>query len=113
MRVIPLALIAAVAADAAVAVVRAEEAATPPPPRLQCLTTAQTREALSGQKLLDPFQCMRETAHHHQAEALGARLCRLGEALLYEINLLHHDGRIQKFLVDAVTGRPHSGRVEK
>ena len=114
MRAISLALISVFAANAASPVARAEESRRQDaPPRLQCLSTAQTREAIAGQNLRDPFKCMRETALRLQAEAIGARLCQFGETLLYEINLLHPDGRIQKTLVDATSGRPHSGRTEK
>ncbi len=80
---------------------------------MQCFSPAQGREAMAGQKLVDPFACMRETARRMQAEALNARLCRLGEALLYEISILNHDGRVQRIFVDAASGRPHPGRMEK
>lgn len=82
-------------------------------PRLQCLSMAQARDTMQTRKLVDPFQCMRETASRLPGEPLGARLCGLGEALLYEISLLRPDGHIVKILVDAVSGRPHPGRADK
>lgn len=113
MRAVLIVLTTALAALAATRA-RAEEALNRESSvRLSCMSTEQWRKETFGQKLLDPFQCMRETALHHQAEALGARLCRLGELVLYEINLLHQNGRVQRVLVDAVSGRPHSGRSEK
>ena len=41
-----------------------------------------------------------------RAEALSTRLCRKGELLLYEIDLLRRDGRVLKVFVDAVSGKP-------
>lgn len=89
------------------------EAAHEQTSRLRCMSVADTRKAIVKMSLFDPLRCMRETAARLQAEALGARLCQLGEAMLYEINLLHHDGRVQKAYVDAASGRPHSGRIDK
>ena len=86
---------------------RAEEA----PARLQCFTMAQARSKMEAQKLADPFRCMRDVALRLQAEPLGARLCQLGEGLIYEISLLRRDGHIVKILVDAFSGRPHSSSI--
>lgn len=136
MRVIFFALITSLSASLAATLARAEdspihemsthetvtrettahenhEPAHDQPARLRCMTVADTRKAIVKMSLLDPLRCMRETAARLQAEALGARLCQLGEAMLYEINLLHHDGRVQKAYVDAANGRPHSGRIDK
>lgn len=116
MRAFLLPLTNALAAGALASSAQAEEPAAATrdaAARLLCMSTAQSRAEIFGHKLLDPFQCMREAALRYQAEALGARLCRLGEIMLYEINLLHQNGRVQKVLVDAVSGRPHSGRIEK
>lgn len=113
MRAILIAVTTALAASAA-AHARAEDAPPREPlVRLHCMSTVESRDIIVGQKLLDPFQCMRETALRHQAEALGARLCRLGDAMLYEVKLLTQSGHVQKVLVDAVSGRPHAGRIEK
>jgi uncharacterized membrane protein YkoI len=79
------------------------------PPRTQCFSTAQTRERIDAHKLADPFACMRAAANEHQGEALGARLCRLDDLLVYEIRLLRPDGRIVRILFDAETGKPHAG----
>ncbi len=88
---------------------RAEDA----PARLNCLSMAQARVKMEANKLVDPFQSMREAAMRLPGEPLGARLCELGEALFYEISLLRQDGHIVKILVDAITGRPHSERPDK
>jgi len=107
-RALTVAALAATAAFARPSGARAEEAQ----PRLQCFTMAQARVKMEANKLADPFQCMRETAHRLQGEPLGARLCQLGEGLIYEISLLRRDGHIVKILVDAFSGRPQSGSID-
>lgn len=109
--------LAAAATAAALGCSRAEEAAErsaehAPPPRRQCFSTAQTREKIETHKLTDPFACMRAAAQQLSGEALGARLCRLEELLIYEISVLRPDGHIVRVLYDAATGRPHFGRKD-
>lgn len=99
----------AAAAGSARAEDPAEHVAERPAPKRQCFSTAQTREKIEAHKLVDPFSCMRTAAHEHNGEALGARLCRHDETLIYEISLLQPDGRIVKLLFNAMTGKPHSG----
>ncbi len=53
---------------------------------------------------------MHAAARELNGEALGARLCRLEEMLIYEISVLRSDGRVVKLLFDAVTGKPHFDR---
>jgi uncharacterized membrane protein YkoI len=101
--------LAAIAAGAGHAWAEEAERADHVRPRTQCFSTAQTRERIDAHKLADPFDCMRAAAREHQGEALGARLCRMDELLIYEISLLGRDGRILRLLFDAATGKPHSG----
>lgn len=106
--------LAAAAIAAALGCARAEDAAEKiterAPPRRLCFSTAQTREKIEAHRLTDPFSCMQSAAREHGGEALGARLCRLEEFLVYEISLLRPDGHIVTLLFDAATGKPHSGR---
>ncbi len=100
----------AVAAAAAFDCARAEETGErAPPPRRQCFSMPQAREKIEAHKLTDPFSCMRAAAQELNGEALGARLCRLEELLVYEISVLRRDGHIVRVLLDAVTGRPPQG----
>jgi uncharacterized membrane protein YkoI len=106
----------AAAFAAALGSVHAEEAAERmaerAPPHRQCFSTAQTREKIEAHRLTDPFACMRAAARELGGEALGARLCRTDDFFIYEISVLRPDGRIVRHLVDAATGRPHSGRKD-
>ncbi|HEY8125340.1 MAG TPA: hypothetical protein VIF88_07970 [Methylocystis sp.] len=106
-RAFAVAVLAATTAFARANASHAEDA----PARLQCFTMAQARSKMEAQKLADPFRCMRDIALRLQAEPLGARLCQLGEGLIYEISLLSRDGHIVKILVDAFSGRPHSSSI--
>ena len=102
--------VAALAATAAAACsARAED---PPPAHMQCFTMAQARGKIEAHKLADPFRSMREAAVRLQGEPLGAKLCQLGEGLIYEISLLRRDGHIVKIRVDAFSGRAHTGAID-
>jgi len=97
---------------ATVAVVCSARAEDPPPAHLQCFTMAQARGKIQAHKLADPFRSMRETALRLQGEPLGAKLCQLGDGLIYEISLLRRDGHIVKIHVDAYSGRAPSGAAD-
>ena len=48
---------------------------------------------------------MRSEAGRLQAEAMGVKLCRWSEELVYELSLLRRDGHVIHVLIDAKTGR--------
>jgi hypothetical protein len=97
---------AVAATAAALNCARAEEAGERAAPRRQCYSTPQSREKIEVHKLTDPFSGMRAVAQELNGEALGAKLCRLEELLVYEISVLRRDGHIVRVLLDAFTGRP-------
>jgi uncharacterized membrane protein YkoI len=70
-----------------------------------CYSTAETRDKIVSLGLFEPFHLMRAAATKMQAEAIGARLCRWSEDLVYEISLLRHDGRVLHISIDAKTGK--------
>jgi uncharacterized membrane protein YkoI len=47
---------------------------------------------------------MRSAASRSQAEAIGVKLCRWSEELVYEMSLLRRDGRVIHVFVNAKTG---------
>ena len=110
-------LLAAAALATTPGALRAQDGATPAveraPARPNCFSTAQTRIEIEARRLIDPLSSMRDSALRAQGEPLGARLCRNGEAFIYEIKLLRPDGHIVKVMVDAASGRPHSGQTDK
>ncbi len=80
-----------------------------------CLNAAETREEVKAHKLLEPFAALKSAAGQRKAEALSAKLCHTGDEYVYEITLLHRDGRLVHVEMDAGTGKlisrpPHGGR---
>jgi hypothetical protein len=76
---------------------------TPAPGRV-CFSTGETREKILAQGLVEPFHIVRSAASRSQAEAIGVRLCRWSEELVYEMSLLRRDGRVIHVNVNAKTG---------
>ena len=70
-----------------------------------CIAESETREEIKVHHLLEPFVVLKSAGAAHKAEALRARLCRAGDDFVYEITLLHRDGRVVRIVVDAVTGK--------
>jgi uncharacterized membrane protein YkoI len=70
-----------------------------------CFSTAETREKIVAHGLFEPFRVMRSAASRSQAEAIGVKLCRWGEELVYEMSLLRRDGRVIHVFVNAKTGQ--------
>ena len=78
-------------------------ARTEPEPDRVCFSTAETREKILAQGLFEPFRVMRNVASRSQAEAIGVKLCRWSEDLVYEMSLLRRDGRVIHVFVNAKT----------
>ena len=79
-------------------------ARTEPEPDRVCFSTAETREKILAHGLFEPFRVMRNAASRSQAEAIGVKLCRWSEELVYEMSLLRRDGRVIHVFVNAKTG---------
>ncbi|MGC2221484.1 MAG: PepSY domain-containing protein, partial [Methylocella sp.] len=80
-------------------------ARTEPEPDRVCFSTAETREKILAHGLFEPFLVMRNVASRSQAEAIGVKLCRWSEDLVYEMSLLRRDGRVIHVFVNAKTGQ--------
>jgi hypothetical protein len=83
----------------------AAEAEQHPPAKPICLNAAETRETVKSRRLLEPFAALKFAGAQHKAEALSARLCRSGDDFVYEITLLHRDGRLVHVEMEAATGK--------
>ena len=70
-----------------------------------CLPSGETREEIKAHRLLEPFAVLKSAQTQFKAEALSAKLCRLGEEFVYEIALLHRDGRFVHVVMNASTGK--------
>ena len=71
----------------------------------QCFSAAETREQIKAQHLREPFAVLKFAAQHFKAEALSAKLCRIDDEFIYEIALLHRDGKFFHAHIDATTGK--------
>jgi len=83
-----------------------------PAPQIECYTVEQTRQKIAQHRLVPPFLAMQAARGVHQGDALSTRLCHNGEAFIYEIGVLGHDGHVVHVPVDAATGKPHLARPE-
>jgi hypothetical protein len=83
----------------------AAEAEPPHEPKPICLNAGETREEVKTHRLLEPFTALKFAAAQRKAEALSARLCHTGDEFVYEITLLHRDGRLVHVQMDAGTGK--------
>ena len=94
---------------AALAATPSARAAEPEKPearaRLTCLTPSETREEIKAHHLLEPFTVLKSAQSQFRAEPLSAKLCRFGDDFVYEIALLHKDGRFVRVVLNAVSGR--------
>jgi hypothetical protein len=70
-----------------------------------CLNAAETRETVKSRHLLEPFAALKFAGAQRKAEALSAKLCHSGEDFIYEITLLHRDGRLVHVDMEAGTGK--------
>jgi hypothetical protein len=70
-----------------------------------CLNAAETREMVKSRHLLEPFAALKFAGAQRKAEALSARLCHTGDDFIYEITLLHRDGRLVHVEMEATTGK--------
>jgi uncharacterized membrane protein YkoI len=80
-------------------------AAAAPAQDRECYSAAQTRERITARKLAEPFRLMSSSASRFQAEAIGVKLCRWKQQLVYEISLLRRDGRVIHVFVNAANGQ--------
>jgi hypothetical protein len=70
-----------------------------------CLNAAETREMVKSRHLLEPFAALKFAGAQRKAEALSAKLCRTGDDFIYEITLLHRDGRLVHVEMEAGNGK--------
>jgi uncharacterized membrane protein YkoI len=74
-------------------------------PKKICLSAAETREQIKTSHFIEPFAALKFAAQHFKSEALSAKLCRNEDDYVYEIALLHRDGKFFRAHVSALTGK--------
>jgi uncharacterized membrane protein YkoI len=70
-----------------------------------CLAQNETREEIKERHFLEPYAVLKSAAAEFKAEALSAKLCHLGDEFVYEITLLHRDGRLVHAVMSASSGK--------
>ena len=83
----------------------AAEAETHVAAKPACVPASDTQEEIKAHHLLEPFPVLKSAAAQFKAEALSAKLCRIGDEFVYEIALLHRDGRFIHVVMNAATGK--------
>jgi hypothetical protein len=73
--------------------------------RPACLNAAETRDTVKSRHLLEPFAALKFAGAQRKAEPLSAKLCRIGDDFIYEITLLHRDGRLVHVEMEAGSGK--------
>jgi hypothetical protein len=87
-------------------------AQSPPTVKGVCFPTGESREEIKAHRLLEPFVALKGAEKAvGKAEALSAKLCRLSEEYVYEVALLHRDGRLVHVVMNAVTGKLVNTRI--
>jgi uncharacterized membrane protein YkoI len=74
-------------------------------PKPICLPQGETREEVKAKHLLEPFAVLKSAGAQFKGEPLSARLCHIGDEFVYEIALLHRDGRFVHVVMNAATGK--------
>jgi hypothetical protein len=83
----------------------AEAAEVHVPSKPTCLPPNEGREEIKAHHLLEPFAVLKSAAVQFKADALSAKLCHLDEEFVYDIALLHRDGRFVHVVMNASTGK--------
>lgn len=71
----------------------------------ECLTAAETREAVASHRLIEPFNAVKTARAQTRAEPLVSRLCRWNDEFVYEITLLRRNGKVVRVFTNAADGK--------
>jgi uncharacterized membrane protein YkoI len=82
------------------------------PSHESCLTKAEQRAAVAGNKAISLAQAIKVLREHRQySEVVRARLCRHDQKLVYVLTLLGRSGKVVTATIDAVNGEFQLGRA--
>ena len=84
---------------------RASEAETHVAVKRSCLPQSETREVIKARHLLEPFAVLKSPAAHFKAEALSAKLCRIGDEFVYDIAIVASRRPVGPRGMNAATGK--------
>jgi|GEM_PF-1758430 len=81
-------------------------------PKQACLNVRDARAIVTAKHLIEPFQVMKSVGALSRAEPVSIRLCNWEETFVYEVVLLHPQGRLLRVFVDGITGKTVSPKPE-
>ena len=70
----------------------------------ECLSSAETQDAVAEKRAVSPSQALRSARSHASGETLRARLCHHNDQLVYWVTVLMRNGKVGRVLVDASDG---------
>lgn len=73
--------------------------------KLECLSPKEARDVSGANHLLDSLQVMKNMSSLSRAEPVSIKLCKSDNSYIYEVMLLHREGKLLRVLVDAVSGK--------
>ena len=75
------------------------------PQPISCLSAQETREAVSGGKVMQPAAASRHAREAAPGEVLRIRLCRQGDEFIYVVTTMKRDGRVARVTLDGASGK--------
>lgn len=96
----PLFAFALLASQPAAPVLRVDD-----PAPISCLSSEETRDAVSDGKVIQPAEASRNARHAAPGELLRIRLCRQGEDYVYVVTTMKRDGRVARVTLEGQSGK--------
>jgi uncharacterized membrane protein YkoI len=70
----------------------------------RCLDANQRRAAIAGHQAVPLTKAVRAARSHLAGDIVHARLCELGQGLVYVLTVLAHDGKVTRASIDGPSG---------
>lgn len=86
--------------------------AFPAAAKQECLSAKESREVVVQSHLLEPLQVMKTLTALSRSEPVSIKLCRWDTTYIYDVMLLHKDGKLLRVFVDAVGGKTLNPKPE-
>lgn len=75
------------------------------PTPVSCLSSEETRDAVTEGKVIQPAEASRNARHAAPGEVLRIRLCRQGEEYVYLVTTMKRDGRVARVTLEGQSGK--------
>ena len=78
----------------------------------ECPSAKESREMVVASHLLEPLQVMKNLTSLSRSEPVSIKLCRWDSVYIYDVTLLHKDGKLLRVFVDAISGKTVNPKPE-